>query len=164
MCQCALVQKFIKMRHPVHNFVRVIESTYYVTPCKPVGVRVDWNVTTWDTRYIIMCEWWTLQRMRQLVYHCLWVMDTSVCETPGISLFVSDGYINIWDTLYIIMCEWWILGRMRQPVYHCLWVMDTSVYETPGVTFVSDGYVNLWDTRYNIICEWWIRQFMRHPV
>jgi len=34
------------------------------------------------------------------------VMDTTTYETPGVSLFVSDGYVNIWDTRYIIICEW----------------------------------------------------------
>ena len=43
MCQCFLVPEFHKMRHPVHNFVGVIETRYYVTPGKPVGARVDWK-------------------------------------------------------------------------------------------------------------------------
>ena len=33
--------------------------------------------------------------MRHSVYHYVWVMDMSIYETPGISLFVSDGYVNI---------------------------------------------------------------------
>jgi len=40
-------------------------------------------------------------------------MDKLIYETPGVTLFVSDGYVSIWDTWYNIICEWLIRRYMR---------------------------------------------------
>ena len=93
--------------HPVNQWAPVLTE---MSPSETPGISLfasDQYDDIWDTRYIIICEWWIRHYMRHPVYHYLWVMETSIYETHGIT-FVSDGYVNIWDTRYNIICEWWI--------------------------------------------------------
>ena len=65
MCQCVLVPTFNKMRHSVHNYVVGGGLSNPLTASHPVN------------------QW-----ARVLI-------EMSPSETSGISLCVSDGYINI---------------------------------------------------------------------
>ena len=84
-------------------------------------------------RYVFICKWSIRRHMRHQVYHYLWVMDTSIYDryniicawslrttydTPGIKLFVSDGYVNKWDTRYnsVIRAIVWCATRIVSPL------------------------------------------------